>query len=255
MRIIRQTGWAGLAISCGAAVMAAGMSFVTPPVHAAFELPEGERITHVPAVPRSIPQKEEYELYDPKIGKNFDLQKFWMRGDLRVRPVWRNGVCFGSVIVGNGACNRPNTGTTPNGTPGQANDFYAQQLTRLGFGYDLSPDVNFYMELQDSRTWGGDGANGREGVQDDARNHNGCATNNGGGNCGTLGMRAGYMLIRNLAGLQGLSMKAGRQYVVFGNQSLFGAFDWSNNGISHDGVMFQYSTKAWDTYGGVVPHL
>jgi hypothetical protein len=250
MRIIRQTGWAGLAISCGAAVMAAGMSFVTPPVHAAFELPEGERITHVPAVPRSIPQKEEYELYDPKIGKNFDLQKFWMRGDLRVRPVWRNGVCFGSVIVGNGACNRPNTGTTPNGTPGQANDFYAQQLTRLGFGYDLSPDVNFYMELQDSRTWGGDGANGREGVQDDARNHNGCATNNGGGNCGTLGMRAGYMLIRNLAGLQGLSMKAGRQYVVFGNQSLFGAFDWSNNGISHDGVMFQYSTKAWDTYGG-----
>jgi hypothetical protein len=250
MRIIRQTEWAGLAISCGAVVMAAGMSFVTPPVHAAFELPEGERITHVPAVPRSIPQKEEYELYDPKIGKNFDLQKFWMRGDLRVRPVWRNGVCFGSVIVGNGACNRPNTGTTPNGTPGQANDFYAQQLTRLGFGYDLSPDVNFYMELQDSRTWGGDGANGREGVQDDARNHNGCATNNGGGNCGTLGMRAGYMLIRNLAGLQGLSMKAGRQYVVFGNQSLFGAFDWSNNGISHDGVMFQYSTKAWDTYGG-----
>jgi hypothetical protein len=250
MRIIGQTEWAGLAISCGAAVMAAGMSFVTPPVHAAFELPEGERITHVPAVPRSIPQKEEYELYDPKIGKNFDLQKFWMRGDLRVRPVWRNGVCFGSVIVGNGACNRPNTGTTPNGTPGQANDFYAQQLTRLGFGYDLSPDVNFYMELQDSRTWGGDGANGREGVQDDARNHNGCATNNGGGNCGTLGMRAGYMLIRNLAGLQGLSMKAGRQYVVFGNQSLFGAFDWSNNGISHDGVMFQYSTKAWDTYGG-----
>jgi hypothetical protein len=63
-------------------------------------------------------------------------------------------------------------------------------------------------------------------------------------------MRAGYMLIRNIAGLQGLSMKAGRQYVVLGNQSLFGAFDWSNTGISHDGVMFQYSTKAWDTYGG-----
>ncbi len=34
------------------------------------------------------------------------------------------------------------------------NDFYVQQLTRLGIGYDLSPDVNFYMELQDSRTWG-----------------------------------------------------------------------------------------------------
>ena len=45
-------------------------------------------------------------------------------------------------------------------------------------------------------------------------------------------------------------MKAGRQYVVFGNQSLFGAFDWSNTGISPDGVMLQYSTNVWDTYVG-----
>ena len=213
MSIMRQTGWAGLPAFLSAAAMAAGMSFVTAPAHAAFELPEGERITHVPVVARSIPNKEEYELYDPKIGKNFDLSKFWIRGDLRVRPIWRNGVCFGSNIVGNGACNAPNTTTTANGTPGQQNDFYAQQWVRLGIGYDLSPDLNFYMELQDSRTWGGNGANGREGTQDDARNHNGCATANGGGNCNTLGVRAAYMLVRNFAGFQGLSVKAGRQYV------------------------------------------
>ena len=60
------------------------MSFVTVPAQAALELPEGERITNVAVVPRAIPQKEEYELYDPKIGKNFDLNKFWVRGDLRV---------------------------------------------------------------------------------------------------------------------------------------------------------------------------
>ncbi len=66
------------------------------PAHAAFEVPEGERITHLPVVPRAIPQKEEYELYDPKIGKNFDLTKFWIRADLRVRPIMRNNVCFGS---------------------------------------------------------------------------------------------------------------------------------------------------------------
>ena len=57
------------------------------------------------------------------------------------------------------------------------------------------------------------------------------------------------MLIRNFAGFQGLSVKAGRQYVVFGNQSLFGAFDWSNTGTSHDGVML-HSTNVWDTYAG-----
>ena len=153
MRIVRQTGWAGLFTYCSAAVMAVGMSFVTVPAQAEFELPEGERITHIGVVPRAIPQKEEYELYDPKIGKNFDLSKFWIRGDLRVRPVMRNGVCFGSNILIGGACNA-NPGTAPNGTPGKANDFYVQQLTRLGIGYDLSPDLNFYMELIDSRTWG-----------------------------------------------------------------------------------------------------
>ena len=53
-------------------------------------MPEGEKITNVPAIPRAIPQKEGYELYDPKIGKNFDLKNFWMRADLRVRPEMRN---------------------------------------------------------------------------------------------------------------------------------------------------------------------
>lgn len=67
------------------------------------------------------------------------------------------------------------------------------------------------------------GANGIEGTQDDARNYNGCAAANGVGNCGTIEVRAAYMLVRNFAGFQGLSVKAGRQYVVFGNQSLFGA--------------------------------
>ena len=75
-------------------------------------------------------------------------------------------------------------------------------------------------------------------------------SSDGGGNNGRLGVRAAYMLIRNFAGVQGLSVKAGRQYVIFGNHSLFGHFDWANTGYSHDGVMLQYSTKAWDIYAG-----
>ena len=106
MRIISQTGWADLATFCSAAVMAAGMSFVTVQAQAAFEVPEGERITHTPVVARAIPQKEEYELYDPKIGKNFDINKFWMRADLRVRYEARNQTCFGSAMNSNtGNCN------------------------------------------------------------------------------------------------------------------------------------------------------
>jgi hypothetical protein len=81
----------------------------------------------------------------------------------------------------------------------------------------------------------------------DPLNHNCSAVQTGA--C-RLGVRAAYVLVRNLAGVQGLSMKVGRQYVIFGNHSLFGHFDWANTGYSHDGVMFSYSTKAWDTYLG-----
>jgi len=248
VRIIRQTGWAGLFTYCSAAVLAAGISFVTAPAQAAFELPEGERITDVLVLGRAIPQKEAYELYDPKIGKNFDIKNFWMRADLRVRPEMRNSACFGNTFSATsaGSCNNSAANT---GTKGKNNDFFVQQMVRLGIGYDLSPDLNFYFELIDSRNWGGNGQTGiGNGGNVDALNQNGGTSN--GNFSSTLGVRAAYVLVRNLASVQGLSMKAGRQYIVFGSQSLFGHFDWSNTGFSHDGVMFQYSTKAFDSHFG-----
>ncbi len=249
MRSIQgRIGWASLATFFSAAVMATGMSLVTVPAQAAFELPDGEKITNVPAIPRAIPQKEAYELYDPKIGKNFDLKNFWLRADLRVRPEMRNNTCFGSTLSGTtpGSCNAKGGSTAGgNGTKGSANDMYTQQMTRLGIGYDVTPDVNFYMELINSSSWGtnsdlgqGTAAGAAGGAKDPALNH------------GTVGVRAAYMLIRNFGGVQGLSVKAGRQYIVFGNHSLFGHFDWANTGFSHDGIMLNYSTKAFDTYLG-----
>jgi Alginate export len=255
MRIFRQTGRTCLIAFCSAAAIAAGLLLAVGPAQAAFELPEGEKITHAAVVARAIPDKEAYELYDPKIGKNFDISKFWMRADLRVRYEMRNNTCFGSAMattaaapLGNGACNTPNSGTTPNGTAGKANESYALQKARLGFGYDISPDVNFYLELIYSSVWGANGSQGTP-LNDNQRTNSG-STANGFGNGGVLGVRAGYMLIRNFAGIQDLSVKAGRQYVVFGSHSIFGAFDWSNTGFAFDGIMLQYSTKAWESYAG-----
>jgi alginate export protein len=252
MRRLGRIGWSSIATFFSAAVMAAGLSFTAAPAQAAFELPEGERITNLPAIPRNMPQKEAYEIYDPAIGRNFDLKNFWMRADVRVRPEWRNGVCFGGGAPIGGACNSFVGGQAQNANGGRgANDFYVQQWVRLGIGYDLSPDVNFYMEIIDSATWGGNGSNNSGGSNaGDPLNHN-CGANAAGtqSNC-RLGVRAAYMLIRNLAGVQGLSMKAGRQYVIFGNHSLFGHFDWANTGYSHDGVMFAYQSKSFDSYLG-----
>ncbi len=247
-----QSWWTKWATFVGAALVAVafqvGTQLGTSAVFAAYELPPGEMITNSPAIPRSLPQKEAYELYDPKIGGNFDVKNFWMRADLRVRPEFRTHTCFGSSQpAATGNCNVVNNGTTPNGTRGQANDFYVQQWVRLGIGYDLSPDVNFYMEIIDSATWGGNGTQINAGNGGDPLNHNCSSVQTGA--C-RLGVRAAYVLVRNLAGVQGLSMKAGRQYIVLGNHSLFGHFDWANTGYSHDGIMFSYSTKAFDSYLG-----
>jgi hypothetical protein len=263
-RILRRTGWASLATFFSAAMMAAGMSFVSAPAQAAFELPEGEKITNLPAIPRNIPQKEAYELYDPKIGKNFDLSKFWLRADLRVRPEWRNGVCFGGGgQTPYGACNtavgpsgggvRPAVGSAGAGNGQGQNNSFVQQWVRLGIGYDLSPDVNFYTELIYSNDWGtsNNPVNGGQNGGPALNQSCGSTAQGGGAPSCSLGVRAAYMLVRNLGGVDGLSMKAGRQYVIFGAHSLFGHFDWANTGFSHDGVMFQYSTKPVDVYAGL----
>jgi hypothetical protein len=176
----------------------------------------------------------------------FDLRRFWMRADLRVRPEWRNGVCFGGGPPINGVCNTltaSGSGTAANSGPG-ASDFYIQQWARLGLGYDPTPDLNFYLEIQDSATWGGNGNPAGNTPGGDALIHT-CAAQRP-EQC-RLGVRAGYMLIRNLAGIDGLSVKVGRQYVVFGNQRLFGHFDWANTGYSHDGIMLSYAGSAFDT--------
>ncbi len=199
--------------------------------NAAFQLPEGEKITNPIVIGRGIPQKEAYELFDPRIGRNFDIRNLWIRADMRVRPEYRNNVCFGSGIGGAGECNAPLA--SPNSLLGKANDQFIQQLTRFGIGYDLSPDVNFYLELIDSRTWGGN--------QDPITHTCGPALSSGKSNC-ALGIRAGYMLIRNFAGIKGLGLKAGRQYLVFGDQSLLGHFDWANTGFSFDGIRTDYNT-------------
>jgi len=159
-----------------------------------------------------MPQKEAYEVYDPVIGRNFDIKNFWLRADLRVRPEWRNGVCFGGGAPSGGVCNsRPSKSTQSsraNAGP-NSSDFYVQQWTRLGIGYDLSPDVNFYFELIDAATWGGNGNPNNAGNAGDPLNHN-CGPNaaNTQAQC-RLGVRAAYVLVRNLADIQGLSMKAG----------------------------------------------
>ena len=244
--MLRSTLTRTVLLVCVILLESTGATLVLPPVWA-----ESERAGYGPASPglSSSPVRLRFEPDDAvssPLGSSFDLQHVWMRADLRVRPEWRNSVCFGGGPPIAGACNSLDQFGSGTGAHSgrHAGDFFIQQWARIGLGYDPSPNLNFYVELQDSATWGGNGdPTGRNQVSD-ASTHN-CGIQLA-GQC-RLGIRAGYMLVRNIAGIDGFSAKIGRQYVVFGNQRLFGHFDWANTGYSHDGIMLSYATAAFDT--------
>ena len=154
----------------------------------------------VPAVPRAIPDLIPYHKFDPPKSKLFDISKLTISGDLRVRPEFRNNTTFGAR---------------------KANTFFVQQWARLGFNYSISPDVTFFFQPQYSKNWGmntGVDANGTG---------------------GTIFARQAFMLVRNFL-VPNLTVKAGRQLVVWGNHRMFGHFDWNNVGWTHDGLTANY---------------
>ena len=173
-----------------AAALVVAMS--ATPGFAAKTTPATDKNTNVPAVPRAIPDLVPYHNFDPPKGV-FDASKLTISGDMRVRPEFRSKGGFGV------------SGNTTNGKFTNANNqssFFTQQLIRLGFNYDISPDVAFFVQPQVSHNWGTvDPGSGSGGI-----NPNGTGSD--------LFLRQGYMLVRNFL-TPNLTLKAGRQLMVW----------------------------------------
>ena len=189
-----------------AAILIAGIT--AAPVMAEKTTPATGKNSAVPAVPRAIPDLLPYHKFDPPKSKLFDMSKLTISGDLRVRPEFRNNGTFGI-----GAKN---------------NTFIVQQWARLGFNYSISPDVTFFFQAQHSKNWGVNN-----------RNAAGAWTADANGTAGTIFARQAFMLVRNFL-VPNLTIKAGRQLVVWGNHRMFGHFDWNNVGWTHDGLTANY---------------
>ncbi len=187
------------------------VSMSAVPVFAAKTTPATDKNTNVPAVPRAIPDLIPYHKFDPPTSQAFDLKNLTISGDMRVRPEFRTNSGFGANSTG---------------TPTKDNRFFTQQLIRLGFNYDISPDVAFFAQAQVANNFG-----------DVAAGHPGINPNHSGTN---LFLRQGFMLVRNFIA-PNLTMKAGRQLMVWGNHRIFGHFDWNNVGFAFDGVTFRYN--------------
>jgi len=195
-----------------AAVLLAGIMAV--PAFAEKTTPATGKNSAVPAVPRAIPDLLPYHKFDPPKSKLFDISKLTISGDLRVRPEFRNNGRFG--------ISDPMSGAVKNNT------FMVQQWARLGFNYSISPDVTFFFQAQHSKNWG-----------TDSRAPNGAWRADANGTAGTIFARQAYMLVRNFL-VPNLTIKAGRQLVVWGNHRMFGHFDWNNVGWTHDGLTANY---------------
>jgi hypothetical protein len=98
---------------------------------------------------------------------------------------------------------------TPNGS-----DFTLLR-TRLNLGMDVTDDVKAFIQVQDARIFGAE--------QNEAANEQ------------NLDLRQGYVDVLKFAGLP-LTLRVGRQTLVYGDQRLIGAFDWNNVGRAFDGA-------------------
>lgn len=95
--------------------------------------------------------------------------------------------------------------------------------TRLGVKFAPSARISGFVQVQDARVFGTEFNTLNDGTAD------------------ALDMHQAYVLISNLFDMP-LSMKLGRQEVIFGNQRLIGAVGWHNIGRSFDGVQMIYDT-------------
>ena len=184
-----------------AAVLLAGITAV--PAFAEKTTPATGKNSAVPAVPRAIPDLLPYHKFDPPKSKLFDISKLTISGDLRVRPEFRTNTAFG------------NTGPKNNTLCGAAMGAVGLQLLHLA-GRDVLLPAPILQELGEPRY--------RRRLQQRWYH---------------LYARQAFMLVRNFL-VPNLTIKAGRQLVVWGNHRMFGHFDWNNVGWAHDGLTANY---------------
>src|SRR5438309_11636683 len=156
---------------------------------------------------------------DPAFAK-VDMDQLTIGGEVRIRYEIRNNTSFNS---------------------NNSNESAASHRLRVNVGYDLTPDVSFFAQLQDARIWGNEGstaagANTSTGIASVS------STNQG--NTG-VDLHQGYILLKNVL-VPGLSVKAGRQEIIFGDHRLFGNFGWSQVGNSFDAVRLTHSMPIGD---------
>src|SRR5437867_1280258 len=168
---------------------------------------------------------------DPAFAK-VDMDNLTIGGEARIRYEGRINTAFSSNV--------------------KSNESAGSSRIRVNVGYDLTPDISFFAQIQDARNWGNEGCRTESPDLNFGSTFNGGCSNTGIGavsssnKFGTgLDLHQGYILVKNV-GVQGLSLKIGRQEMFFGDHRLFGNFNWSNIGNSFVAVRLTHSMPIAD---------
>ncbi len=117
----------------------------------------------------------------------------------------------------------------PKGAPAA---FFTSQRTRLNVGYNMHR-LKFGVTLQDVRVWGQDVSTiNRTTIPD----NNGVMLHEA---------WAEILLTDTTLKNQALSLKIGRQELVYDDQRLIGNLDWLQQGRRHDAAVLKYENKGW----------
>src|SRR5437899_7594287 len=155
-----------------------------------------------------------------------DMDQLTIGGEARIRYEIRNNTSLNS---------------------NNSNESAASHRIRVNVGYDLTPDVSFFVQIQDARIWGSEGSTPAAfGSTTNTNTSSGIASVASaiGDSTGVV-IHQGYILLKNVL-VSGLSVKAGRQEIIFGDHRLFGNFGWSQVGNSFDAVRLTHSMPIGD---------
>lgn len=112
----------------------------------------------------------------------------------------------------------------------QRGDQYTYLRSRLGVRIDPTPGARIVLQGQDSRVLGAEGHTVATAVAADV-----------------FDLHQAYLEVYNSSGPLAATVRAGRQEVVFGNERLIGASNWTNTGRTFDAVRVLVQPRMTDS--------
>ncbi len=113
-------------------------------------------------------------------------------------------------------------------TSGTSGVGFIEQRTRVNVNAKVDDKTRVFIQLQDSRDWGEEGATATTGNDAEA-----------------IDLSQGYIEFSDVVG-QPLKVRVGRQALAYGEHRLVGSFEWSNNARRFDALKVMYSHEVFD---------